>query len=176
MRDDLMTIASIASLFVGLPLLILWIRDRVARAWWSHRNPPEKLAAERRAYEDRLLRPDWAFYERHLQPPVPEAIRELYADRTLLTSDGFEYSDSHELSTFNPLDEQGLIDARPRMEFEVVPIATSICGDPIYLRPGPSEPDTVYITYHDSEPIETEVFASSVASMLEQIRRGRGGT
>ncbi len=174
MREALVVITSIACLFVGLPLIILWIRDRVARAWSRYRDLPDKLAEERRTYEDRLLRPDWAFYERHLQRPAPEAVCELYADRALVTLDGLEYSDSHELSTFNPLDAQGLIDARPWMEFEVVPIATSIFGDPIYLRPGPSEPDTVYITYHDSDPIETAVFASSVASMLEQIRRVRG--
>jgi hypothetical protein len=42
-------------------------------------------------------------------------------------------------------------------------------ADPIYLRPGANEPDTVYISYHD-DPGNIEVFADSVAVMLEKAR------
>lgn len=38
----------------------------------------------------------------------------------------------------------------------------------IYLRPGSGEADTVYITYHDGG--DTEVFAESVAAMVEKLR------
>lgn len=168
MSDTAKSIILMAGLYFGLAALILWLRDRVSRGIWRWRNPPEKLAADRRAYEARLLRPDWEFYERYLQRPAPSALRELYADRVLITAQGLDYSDFDDISTFEALDEQGLRNTRPWLEFDAVAIATSGVGDPIYLRPGGSETDTVYITHHDGG--HTEVFAESVAAMIERLR------
>ena len=168
MGDTTKSVIGLVALFIGLPLLILWLRDRVSRAVGRRRNPPEKIAADRRAYEERILRPDWAFYERHLQRAAPPALRELYADQALVTAQGLDYSDSDRISTFAALDEQELIDTRSWLGFDVVAIATSDFGDSIYLRPGSSETDTVYITHHDGG--DTEVFAESVAAMVERLR------
>jgi len=55
------TVVFMISLYFGLALLILWVRDRVSSARHQKRNPPEKVAAERAAYEERILRPDWTF-------------------------------------------------------------------------------------------------------------------
>ena len=164
------TVVFMISLYFGLALLILWVRDRVSSALHQKRNSPEKVAAERAAYEKRILRPDWTFYERHLVRPAPAALRDLYADRTLVTSQGLEYSDLEYITTFDALDEQGLLDARPWLGFDAVPIATGQFGDPIYLRPGPSEIDVLYITHHDGG--DTEVFAESVTAMVETLRHG----
>jgi hypothetical protein len=168
MSDTAKSVIFLVVLLIGLPLLVLWVRDRASNALWRRRNPPEKLAADHRAHEERILRPDWAFYERHLQRPVPLALRELYADRGLVTAQDLNYSDSGLINTFEPIDEKGLIDSRPWLGFDAVAIAFSDAGDPIYLRPGRSEPDTVYITYHDGG--DTEVFARSVAAMIERVR------
>lgn len=169
MSDSAKSIIGIVALLVGLPAGILWLRDRVNRIRYRRRNPPEKVAAERRALEERLFHPDWEFYERHLQRPPPAALRELYADRALLTAPALDYDDGGVINTFGALDQQGLLDTREWLGFDVVAIATSDFGDPIYLRPGPSEPDTVYITHHDGG--DTEVFAGSVGAMLERLRR-----
>ena len=67
MSDTTKSVIVLVGLLLALPFLMLWLRDRVSRAAWWRRNPPEQLAADRRAYEERLLRPDWAFYEPHLQ-------------------------------------------------------------------------------------------------------------
>src|SRR5260221_9089740 len=168
MSETIKTVIFIVALLVGLPLLVLWLRDRVSSARWRRRNSPEKLAADRRAYEERILRPDWAFYERHLQRPVPSALRELYADRVLVTAQDLDYTDDARISTFEALDEQGLIDTRPWLGFNVIAIATSDFGDPIYLRPVASEADTVYITHHDGG--DTEEFAESIGVMLKRLR------
>ncbi len=162
------TIILIVALFVGLPFGILRLRDHIKEARRRRRNPPEKVASDRRAYEERILHPDWEFYERHLERPVPPALRDLYADRALVIMQGLDYSDDERISTFGALDEQGLLDTRPWLGFEAVAIATSDIGDPIYLRPGASEADTLYITHHDGG--DTEVFAESVGSMLESLR------
>jgi len=165
----LTTIVFMIASYFGLALLILWVRDRVSSTLHHKRNPPERVAAERAAYEERILRPDWTFYERHLERPPPAALRELYADQTFVTTQGLKYSDFEYVTTFEALDEQGLLDARPWLEFDAVPIATGQFGDPIYLRPGRSETDVLYITHHDGG--DTEMFAESVAAMLETLRQ-----
>src|SRR5258707_1296687 len=110
MNDTFKAIALLVAVFIGLPLFVLWLRDRISDALWNRRNPPEKLLADRLAFEERLLHPDWDFYKRHLQRPAPPALRELYSDRSLVTAqaldivddDGFEAT----INSFEPLDEQ----------------------------------------------------------------------
>jgi hypothetical protein len=169
MSEILGTIAVIVALFAGVPFGLLWLRDRKKDIRRRGCNPPEKVASDRRAYEERILHPVWESYRHHLQRPVPPALRDLYADRALVIIRGLDYSDNKRISTFGALDEQGLLDTRPWFGLEAVAIATSDFGDPIYLRPGASQADTVYITHHDGG--DTEVFAESVASMLEGLRQ-----
>ena len=144
-----------------------WLNDRFTSAMWRRRNPPEKLAADRRAYEARIASPDWAFYERHLQRSIPASLRELYSDRRLVLSNGTDYDESHYISTFEPLDEAALVDTHDIFEFDVVPFANSD-GDIIYLRPGPTETDAVFITYHDGG--DTEQLAPDVSTFLQRLR------
>ncbi|MDQ6769917.1 MAG: hypothetical protein M3Z54_08020 [Gemmatimonadota bacterium] len=169
MRDKLETIVFLVALFIGLPVFILWVRDRVSNARWQRRHPSEKLAADRAAYEQRILSPDWTFYERHLQRPAPAALRELYADSALVTAQGLDYEDFEYITTFEALDPQALLDTRQQLGFDAVAIATGQFGDPIYLKPGVSEGDALYITHHDGG--DTEVFAESVAAMVERLRQ-----
>lgn len=163
-----LTVLSLLVLFVGLPVAILWLRDRVSNARRGRRTPA-KLPADRHAYEERILQPDWKFYEHHLQRPVPAALRELYSDRALVTGQNLTYSKQESISTFGVLDEEDMLDTKPWLGFDAVAIATSDFGDPIYLRPGPSETDTVYITHHDGG--DTEVFAESTAFMVAKLRQ-----
>ncbi len=160
--------ALLGFIIIGLPSLWYAVRGRFTL---REEPSPEQLAAARRAYEERLRRPDWKFYERHLQRRAPAALRELYAERDLVTASDLAYSDTCVISTFEPLDEQGLVDAREQVGHEVVPFAVSDCGDPIYLRPGAAERDTVYITYHDGG--DTEVLAESVAALLQRLRQAK---
>ena len=55
MIDIIGTIVCLLLLFIGLPILILRLRDRVTNTRSQRRNTPEKLAAERGVYEERLL-------------------------------------------------------------------------------------------------------------------------
>ncbi len=147
-------------------VIILLLKDRISVALRRRRSPPEKVEAEIRA---RLLQTDWAFYERHLQRPVPAALRELYSDTALLTT-CLSYRGKREgISSFEPLNESYLLDTHDEIGYDIVPFATSGCGDPIYLRPGAKQPDTVYIAYHD-DPGNVEIFADSVAQLLEKAK------
>ena len=68
------------------------------------------------------------------------------------------------------MNEGHLLDTRDEIGYDILPFATSGCGDPVYLRPGANEPDTVYIAYHD-DPENVEIFAESVDVMLEKARQ-----
>jgi hypothetical protein len=157
----------IAAVFFGTLFCLLLLLHYMGR----RKHPPEEEAAERKALEQRILSPDWTFYERHLQRPAPPALRELFKEIGLVTRCGLEFSKSGGISTFNPLDENSLIDTADQLGFDVVPFATSDCGDAIFLRPGKDAPDTVYIAYHNDPGKGLVVFANSVAAMIERSRK-----
>ena len=165
-----LTISIALALILLVPFLLLILRDRVLGARRKRQDQSVRLDAERSAYRERILRPDWAFYERHLQRPVPSALRDLYADRSLVGSVGFGYSKDLWISTFDALDEQGLRDSRDQLGFDAIAIATNGYGDPIYLRPGTAEPDIVYVTFHDGG--DTEEIAPDAAAFVRCLRQG----
>jgi hypothetical protein len=156
------------TLVVGLAVLILRLRDRIVDARYARRNPPEKIAAERSAYEQRILHPDWEFYERHLGRPAPPPLRELYRDSQIVTAQNIAYGNDECIATFAPLDKEGALDPRVESVRDVVPIAYNQFGDPIYLRPGASEPDSVCLTFLDGG--DTKIFAESIAAMVARLR------
>jgi hypothetical protein len=163
--------SSALSIAIAVLVLILiavgfcMLNDRFMDAVFRWRNPPEKLAAEKRAYEERLLHPDWEFYERHLQRPAPAGLRSLYSDHGFLLSDDHEYDDYHSMR-FCALDEQGRDECFSWLRIDVVPIANSN-DDMIYLRPGAAEPDAVFITYHDGG--DTEPLAPDFQTFYERL-------
>ena len=165
MIESLITVAAIVVLFVALPALVLYIvyRRRLAvRNGW--------IGVPRATRERQLLAPDWTFVERHLNRSVPQALRELYANRPLLTATNLTCGDTP-INTFEPLTEDSLLDTAAELGFDILPIATTVFGDPIYLRPGADNGETVYVTHHDGG--DTAVFAESVAQLVAGLRRVR---
>ena len=165
----MLTIAVIVLVFIGLPVGILVVRDRMARARRDHPATRLRAIADRQARETRLLAPDWTCVERHLQRPIPRALRELHADHALVTQHDIRFSTDCTISSFEPLDEQAMADAREWLGFAAVLFATSEEGDAVYLRPGPAEADVVYLTHHDGG--DTEVLATTIDEMLDALRR-----
>ena len=166
MGDTIKTVVLLVAVFVGLPLSILWLRDRFVGPN-ARRSNRSEVNGDRKAYLDRILHPNWEFYERHLQRQTPLALRQLYADHTLVVSQSLDYDGKDYINTFGALDEQAIVDTRRQLGFDVIAIATTDLGDPIYLRPGESERDTVYVTHYDGG--RTEVFAESVAALLAKV-------
>jgi hypothetical protein len=148
-------------------VIILLLKDCISDELRRRRNLPEQVDP---TYRARLLTPDWAFYERHLQRPAPAALRELYSDIGLISACESYRGKRQGISCFEPLKEDGLLDTHANIGHNIVPIATSGCGDPIYLKPGVKESDAVYIVFHD-DPGNVEVFADSVAVMVQKSRQ-----
>lgn len=164
MNDTVATVLAIGLLFVGLPILILALRDRRAPARRKTKSP---IVGDR-SHEGRLLEPEWRFVEETLQRPVPPALREMYADKALITRRDLAWTGDQTIGGFEPLDEQAIADATEWLGVEAVAIATTDSGDTIYLMPGADERDAVYLTHHDGG--DTEVFADSIAVMLVRLR------
>lgn len=100
---------------------------------------------------------------------MPSALRELYADHALITSRDLRLSDDHTISAFEPLDEEAILEATRALGFDAVSIATTDFGDIVYLRPGTTERNAVYVTYHDGG--DTEVLSESVEAMTAALQR-----
>lgn len=158
---------SLLGLIVVLSVVCLLLRDRLFGEWLLSEGDPTAGDFSRVKYESRILRPDWEFYERHLGRPAPPALRDLYHDSDLITRGGFQYDDLHYISTFEPLDSAAIVTEIDEFGCDVVPFANSD-GDIIYLRPGPREPDTVFITYHDGG--DTDELATDVEAFLQIVR------
>src|SRR5688572_26194263 len=126
MNDAVATVLAIAVLFVIIPVAILYLRDRVATA-----RRPRARAAEQKAHHRRLLNPDWRCVEAHLGRPVPETLRDMYADRGFITSCDLQWSDECVISAFEPLDAQAMAATKEWLGFAAVAIATTDIGDTV---------------------------------------------
>ena len=167
MKDALFAIGYLIALFAVAGLILL-IADRITNAIARRRNPPEKLAAEREEREARIQSPDWAFYADHLQRDVPQALRNLYANKALVLSQNAESCGDQSISEFGAIDEANLLESKEWIGADVVAIAHNIFGDPIYLRPGSDESNAVYVTYHDGG--DTEQIAADIAEFVDSIQ------
>lgn len=149
----------------------LTVKDWIDEAFRWRGAAPERLAAQHLAQERRLLTPDWAYYERHLQRAVPDAIRQLYRDRDLILSGGFPYDELHDITSFEAIDSLALLETRDFMGFDALPLA-SCDGDIVYLKPGRDESDAIYITYHDHDGDggEAHEFAPDAEFFVQRLR------
>ncbi len=161
-------------LLIGIPCLwYTFCYTLTGRFTLRREVSPEQQAAEhaaqRQASNASLPQPNWHFYEQHLQRPAPAALRALYANEKLITSTLLEYSDKCSINTFEPLNEGSLFKGVEDTAPPVVVFATTDFGDPIYLKPGPTESDAVYVTYHDGG--DTEVLADSVSEFVDRLKQ-----
>ena len=84
MKDWLLTILALCCLFIALPVLFLWLRDRVRD--WQRRKTPEQIKAGASAYRNRLLSPNHNSVETKIGGFLPVSLLPLYADHGLVLS------------------------------------------------------------------------------------------
>lgn len=155
---------AVIAVFVTLAVLLLTLKDRLSVFSWRLKNPPEKIAADRQCFVARLESPDWLFYEEHLQRPVPRMLRETFSSKDFL---GKSHYFGNYYVVFAPIDRAALNEnwVLP----DIVPFADSD-GDPIFLKPGASETNAVYIAYHDGGGSES--LAPNVEAFVQGLRVG----
>jgi hypothetical protein len=93
MRDWLLAIFSLFCLFIALPVLLLWLRDRVRD--WRRRKTPAQVQAHASAYRNRLLNPNQNSIETKMGGLLPDSLLALYADHALVLAGGFEIRSPH---------------------------------------------------------------------------------
>jgi hypothetical protein len=150
--------AAVAVLIVKLPE----IRWRLA-------NPPEMIEEGRIAREERIRNPDWGFYERYLQRPVPDGLKELFADRLAFEQPDYLFEvdgDEIYVTGLNPIDEAGFEETKKFLGLGIVPFADSD-SDAFFLKPGPEESNAVYqADFHQTG------YVAKVADDVEQFVKG----
>lgn len=161
MRIALVAVAYLACLF-GLAALVLLTRDRIEKLIWKFKNPPEKVAAQRKQYINRLQSPDWSLYQTHLQRSVPNALKEMFLTPAAV-GEAYYFSDLY--VTLAPIDRLALEERWPLPD--ILPFAESD-GDPIFIKPGAMTPDTVFIAFHDGGDIDE--LAPNVETFLSGLQ------
>jgi hypothetical protein len=172
--DDVIAILAILAIFVGLPVAILLVNDRVTAWWRRDRRSPEQKAADAAAYEARLVSPRWDEVCRATDGGRPSAaLQALYADRALVTSKGIRLRrpggsdlDDEWLSTFLPADGSAFADPWGQyLPDRALAFASDAFGDLLFVELTPGGDDRpVQHWYHESAEIE-EV-APSLAAFL----------
>jgi hypothetical protein len=184
MKDTAVTILFLILLFVVLPVLILWARDRVRDL--RGRRSPEQKQADADAYRERLLNPKSGEVEASIGGLLPQRLLDLYMDHDTILRKGMEIRSTRKpaegfgewVEEFLPLDVEGqrhtwdLVEAGWGKGFN---FAADGCGN-FYWVPLSEirEADApVYFACHD--PWGNEKVAESLAEFLSwpRVHRGR---
>ena len=83
-KDSSLAVALILLVLVGLPVLLLWIRDRVRG--WLRRKIPDQIRADVNAYRERLLHPAPPDVEARIGGRLPKRLIDLYKDQATVLS------------------------------------------------------------------------------------------
>ncbi|MEX2027287.1 MAG: SMI1/KNR4 family protein [Pirellulaceae bacterium] len=155
-----------------LAIAICWLWDRVTLG-------PEKPWSQKE-YDRRLLNPDFAALERHFGCNIPQAIRELYADRDLILKRDFliplprvpEGMEECDIGFFVPADVEGAKSWWPAEDKKLI-LADTGFGDPYYVELSLKQPNPlpVYVLYHDGG--DTFKVADSLEEFIELCRSAR---
>ena len=132
-------------------------------------------AQAKRAFQQRLLAPDWELYAAHLERDVPDAMKLLYVEFALLLSEvEITLEGGITITEFFPIDAQAVLDQKAfqpeNMGFDCLPFAT-LSGQELFLQPGRAVTNSVYL--FDGSAIEV-VFAD-IADLLNALRQHAQG-
>ena len=170
MNDTLKTIFGLAAVFIGLPLAILFLRDRLSR-------PSRKAIQDySRKFEERLANPDFPSLERHFGHPLPAALRALYLDPVERMRDQFEVAPSANaprgerwpIAFYQPADAESLRDMWPGTE-ERFAFADDGCGNGYLVDPRQGDPP---VFFHDHETGELEPVCDRLSEFMKWPRLG----
>ncbi|MCP4712604.1 MAG: hypothetical protein GY869_28600 [Planctomycetes bacterium] len=148
MVDAILLILFVLGIYIGLPILILWLRDKMEAK--RNRLSPQEVEKRRRRYQERLLNPDFDALERYYGHPLPRAIKDLYEDQEELFRQDFkvaESTDTHELDRYtilryHPADMESLSEAWSGCE-EYFAFASDSLGNTYMIKPDCDDPAVV---------------------------------
>ncbi len=177
MRDILLVVSVRVALFILLPVLLLWARDRIRAS--SRRETSAQREARLKAWRERLLDPNPEEIEALRGGMLPQKLLDMYADSNLVLSHDFDVlsterdpkAKSWSISEFLPLHKQDQESTWDLSEFgKACCFANNGMGD-FYWVPMSSErldEAPVYIIWHDGW--DNEKVADSLGEFLSWPR------
>ena len=168
MKDTILTIVVLVGIFIVLPVLILWIRDKVL-----NRPPsPEEARAYSERFRTRLSSPDLNAVAEHFGCTVPTALRDLYGNPQERALSGVEVvppdgGDPIYICFYNPADAENLHSPWPGCE-KYFAFADDGAGNELLVDPRLEDPP---VLWHDHETGEIETVAQSLAEFMRWKRQ-----
>ena len=168
MKDAIFFVAALLGLFIVLPFLILWARDRFV----CRRLSPAETEAQSRRFEDRLRSPDLNAVENHFGHALPAPLRALYGDPQELTRSDFEMLPPDDsapvyICFYNPADAADLDCAWPGCEGYFA-FADDGAGNELLVDPRQEDPP---VLRHDHETGELRTVAATLSAFMNWKRR-----
>jgi len=168
MKDTILTIGVLVGIFIVLPLLILWVRDKV----FNRLPSPENAKTYSERFRQRLSSPDLDAVAEHFGCALPAALRDLYgnleelalSDVEVLPPDG---GDPIYICFYNPADAENLQSPWPGCE-NFFAFADDGCGNELLVDPGLEDPP---VLWHDHETGKIETVAGSMGEFMKWKRR-----
>jgi hypothetical protein len=168
MKDTILTICVLVGIFIILPFLILWIRDKL----FSRPPTPEEAQANAERFQKRLASPDLDAVAKHFDCRLPHALRDLYnnpkelalSDVEVLPPDG---GDPIYICFYNPADADSLQSPWPGCEKHFA-FADDGCGNELLVDPTLDDPP---VLWHDHETGEIETVAPSMSEFMKWKRQ-----
>lgn len=171
MKDVAAVIASVILLFIVLPVLLLWLRDRLCNRWPS----PSEIEEINRRFKERRLNPDFATIEAHFNHRFPEALRQLYNNKEEILRHDFEVIAPESatppscwyIAYYQPADMENICDAWPGRE-AFYPFADDGGGNGYLVDPTLSDPP---VLFHDHDTGELVRVAERASEFLKWPKR-----
>jgi hypothetical protein len=164
-------IIAILVILLGIPLLIVWLNDKL-----FHRRPSKKELDEySKRYNQRLLNPDFAALEFHFGCPILIKLKDLYANKEEIQRRDFEVltkkSDGSEatwsVALYEPADLESLRDAWPDCK-ELFAFANDGCGNDYLIDP---RKPLAEVLFYDHEGGEFVNVGLTLAEFITAPRR-----
>lgn len=168
MKDTILTIVVILGIFIALPMLILWLRDKL----FYPKLSPEEIELHKRKFEERLRSPNLDALQAHFSHALPAALRELYGNLDLLMQSDIEVlppdgSEPVYICFFNPADAANLHSPWPGCE-KYFAFADDGAGNELLVDPRLNDPP---VLWHDHETGEIKAVAPSMSEFMRWKRQ-----
>ena len=171
MKDVIFTVLAIVGIFIALPILIVWLRDKVV----DRPTTKEQRDEYSRRFRERLANPDFGALEQHYGCTLPIPLKQLYTNSEELSRGEFEVvpphgrtpDDAPYVAFYNPADAESLThtfhDGDAYFAF-----ADDGCGNTYLIDPRGTDPP---VLFHDHETGEIEAVAPSLSEFMKWERR-----